>query len=83
MVLLAELFGAHTSLDVRRAAHLITRGPLRRDFWVGVVGGGLALPLILVWFGTPGAIVASVLALVGLWIYEDLWLKAGQSLPLS
>ncbi|MGH7335750.1 MAG: 4Fe-4S dicluster domain-containing protein [Candidatus Rokuibacteriota bacterium] len=83
VVLLAELFGSHPSLDVTGAARLITRGPFRRAFWVGVVGAGLALPLILLWFGTPGAVVASVLALTGLWIYEDLWVKAGQALPLS
>jgi len=26
---------------------------------------------------------AEALALAGLWIYEDLWVKAGQSVPLS
>ena len=26
---------------------------------------------------------AAILALIGLWIYEDLWIKAGQSIPLS
>jgi hypothetical protein len=30
-----------------------------------------------------GTIAAAVLALIGLWIYEDLWVKAGQSIPLS
>ncbi len=83
LVLFAELFPAHSSLEVGRAAHLITRGPFRREFWMGVVGAGLVLPLILLWFGPPGALVASLLALVGLWIYEDLWVKAGQLLPLS
>ena len=83
VVLLAELLGAHANVDVGRAAHLIVAGPFRRAFWLGAVGAGLALPLILLWFGTPGAVAASVLALAGLWIYEDLWIKAGQSLPLS
>jgi Fe-S-cluster-containing dehydrogenase component/formate-dependent nitrite reductase membrane component NrfD len=83
VVLLAELFGSHASLDVARAAGLITRGPFRRAFWVGVVGAGLALPLSLLWFGPPGAVAGSVLALAGLWIYEDLWVKAGQAIPLS
>jgi len=27
--------------------------------------------------------VAALLSLAGLWVYEDLWVKAGQSLPLS
>jgi Fe-S-cluster-containing dehydrogenase component/formate-dependent nitrite reductase membrane component NrfD len=83
VILLTELGGPHANLDVSHAARLITQGPFRFVFWVGVVGAGLALPLILIWFGTPGAVLASVLALAGLWIYEDLWIKAGQSLPLS
>jgi hypothetical protein len=29
------------------------------------------------------AAVAALLSLAGLWVYEDLWVKAGQSLPLS
>ena len=37
----------------------------------------------LVWVGPASALVAAVLALAGLWVYEDLWLKAGQSQPLS
>jgi len=27
--------------------------------------------------------LSALLALAGLWIWEDLWLKAGQSVPLS
>jgi len=30
-----------------------------------------------------GLLLASVLALAGLWLWEDLWVKAGQSIPLS
>jgi hypothetical protein len=28
-------------------------------------------------------VVASLLALFGLWMYEHLWIKAGQAVPLS
>jgi hypothetical protein len=27
--------------------------------------------------------IASLLVLFGLWVYENLWIKAGQSVPLS
>jgi Fe-S-cluster-containing dehydrogenase component/formate-dependent nitrite reductase membrane component NrfD len=83
VILLAELFGAHASVDVGRAARLITHGGLRMSFWWWVVGVGLIAPLLLMWSGPAGAAGAAVLALVGLWVYEDLWVKAGQSLPLS
>jgi Fe-S-cluster-containing dehydrogenase component/formate-dependent nitrite reductase membrane component NrfD len=85
-LLLAELGSKHTSVDVARTARLITRGHFRQRFWAGVVGAGIIVPLLLVWLA-PAAGVAGVLAallvLAGLWIYEDVWVKAGQSIPLS
>ena len=83
VVLLAELFGAHANVDVARAARLITCEGFRASFWLWVVGAGVVVPLLLVWFGPAAAAVAALLSLVGLWVYEDLWVKAGQSLPLS
>ena len=94
-----DLFGAHPSVDVRRAARLITHGAWRSRFWGGAVIAGIGLPLLLVFWGLGAAAThlpmgvtlqepvatsaAAVLALIGLWIYEDLWVKAGQSIPLS
>ncbi|HEU5197967.1 MAG TPA: 4Fe-4S dicluster domain-containing protein [Methylomirabilota bacterium] len=94
-----ELFAAHPSVDVRRAARLITHGGWRSRFWGGVVITGIGLPLVLVLWGLGAAAThlpkgvtlqepvataaAAILALIGLWIYEDLWVKAGQSIPLS
>ena len=83
IVMFAELFGAHPNLDTARAARLMTHGDFRLRFW-GVVGVlGIAVPLAIVWISPPAAAVAAVLALIGLWVYEDLWVKAGQSVPLS
>jgi hypothetical protein len=31
----------------------------------------------------PLSHLAAVLALAGLWLWEDLWVRAGQSVPLS
>ena len=94
-----DLFGPHPSVDVRRAARLITHGAWQSRFWGGVVVAGVGLPLLLVLWGLGGpathlpmgvtlqepvaTAVAALLALLGLWIYEDLWVKAGQSIPLS
>jgi Fe-S-cluster-containing dehydrogenase component len=83
IVLLAELGGTHVGLDAARAARLITRGPWRPRFVAGVLGVGTLAPLGLVWLGPAATGFAALLALAGLWIYEDLWIKAGQSIPLS
>jgi formate-dependent nitrite reductase membrane component NrfD len=84
VVLEAEILTPHATLDAERAARFLTRGPLAAPLWAGVAGAGIALPIALLctpWHAAWGA--AAVLALAGLWLYEDLWIRAGQSVPLS
>ncbi len=85
LVLGAELCTAHGTQDAAQAARLLTHGPLRVPLWGGVVVLGIALPLVLlpstsVPFGSE---LAAGLALAGLWLWEELWIRAGQMLPLS
>jgi Fe-S-cluster-containing dehydrogenase component/formate-dependent nitrite reductase membrane component NrfD len=85
VVLFAETVTAHASQDAARAARLITRGPYRVRFWWGIVVGGTGVPLVLLVVSPqPWAdVAATVLALGGLWLWEDIWVRAGQALPLS
>ncbi|MFI5374560.1 MAG: 4Fe-4S dicluster domain-containing protein [Candidatus Rokuibacteriota bacterium] len=85
LVLFAELFTAHATQDAARAARLLTHGPLRVPLWGGVIVGGIALPLVLlVSASVPfGSELAAGLALAGLWLWEELWTRAGQIIPLS
>jgi len=83
MLLFTEFSGAHANVDVARAARLVTRGALSTRFWGGAVIAGIVVPLVLTGFGVMGVLLGAILALVGLWIYEDVWIKAGQSIPLS
>jgi hypothetical protein len=51
-----------------------------------VIGLGTIMPVLLILLPIGSVfpnVVASVLALFGLWTYEHLWIKAGQALPLS
>jgi len=83
-LLFADLGVAHANSDVARAARLITRGGYRGRFWGGVVAAGTVLPfLTIVLLPGGGMVVGALLALAGLWLYEDIWIKAGQSIPLS
>ena len=88
VLLFSELGVTHANLDVARSAELITRGPYRGVFWGGVVAAGLVLPFVLLMAAdvaglSPLRVLAAVFALAGLWLWEDLWVKAGQSIPLS
>ena len=85
-LLFAELGGKHANVDVARTARLLTRGHFSGAFWGGVVVAGIVVPVALLWlFPAAGAVVviAGLLTLGGLWVYEDVWIKAGQSVPLS
>ncbi len=82
----SDLFMKHGAEDAVRAGALLLTGPLRNSFWLLAIGLGVIVPMVLIlWsFGSILPIVtAAFLALFGLWMYEHLWIKAGQALPLS
>ena len=85
LLILAERFVAHPTVDGAMAARLITEGPWQHTFWGGVVVFGTLVPVTLLLLSDTTLLtrVASVLALAGLFLYEDVWVKAGQAVPLS
>ena len=77
----AEFFSEHPTEDGEAAARLITRGTYRKSFWWGVFVGGHLVPIVLLalgWF-IPGAL----LALLGVYLFEDIFIQAGQAIPLA
>ena len=83
-----DTFGKHPTAQAARAAHNMWRDLYARRFWLGGVLTGLAAPLALgtAFLATGGLgwlAAGGALALVGLWFYEDAWVRAGQSVPLS
>jgi hypothetical protein len=63
-------------------------GRLKFRFWGLALGVGLVLPLLFylaaIIFQTDKFYTAiALLALAGLWFFEDVWVRAGQSVPLS
>ena len=81
-----DLFMKHGSEEAIRAGTLLVSGPLRKSFWILAVGLGIVVPTALILWQANAllpSMAAAVLALFGLWIYEHLWIKAGQAIPLS
>jgi Fe-S-cluster-containing dehydrogenase component/formate-dependent nitrite reductase membrane component NrfD len=68
--------------EYERASHLLTHGPYSKAHWGLGVGLGVALPLALLFAGGPLPL-AALAALIGLAIEEDLFVRAGQALPIS
>ena len=82
----SDLFLTHGSEELRRSSDLLVKGALWKPFWIFVVLLGVLIPLVLMFWPTRSLMpnmIASLLVLLGLWVYENLWIKAGQSVPLS
>lgn len=87
ITLVGELWMPHGTQDAAQAVHMIVRGPYSKPFWGGVVVVGHLIPILLLAL-IPGTAVlvsciAAVVALIGLLIFEHIWLLAGQAVPLS
>jgi Fe-S-cluster-containing dehydrogenase component/formate-dependent nitrite reductase membrane component NrfD len=83
-----DTFGHHPTRQAERAARNLHRDRFAAEFWFGGVLVGLFAPaaigsLFLALGGLGLLAAAGGLALVGLWFYEDAWVRAGQSVPLS
>ncbi len=88
LILFAELSGSHTR-HVEMAIYAMTMGQDKNRFWFGVLVGMLTPAAILTIVLATNmsnpvlAALAGVAAIVGMWSYEDSYIRAGQSVPLS
>jgi Fe-S-cluster-containing dehydrogenase component/formate-dependent nitrite reductase membrane component NrfD len=87
LMLLLEYGGKHTSKQAAAAAHLVTHGPYARLFWLGAVAlAGLAAAVAAAsWNGDALAlaVVAGLAVQAALLVYESVFVRAGQDVPLS
>ena len=86
VLIAGELFMPEENVERMRAVRLITRGIFRNLFWGGAVIIGLIIPLLALTSGgaqsKPIAILTSVCALAGLYLWEHIWVQAGQAVEL-
>ena len=90
IILAAELGMPHSqNLQVSKTVALLTRGTYRGLLLSVVIFIGIAVPLALglvIWQSSyvifPASFAAGA-ALAGLWVYEMIWVSAGQDVPLS
>jgi Fe-S-cluster-containing dehydrogenase component/formate-dependent nitrite reductase membrane component NrfD len=87
LIVALDIYGGHPTRQAERAALNLRRDMYAARFWAGAaLAGALPLALGTVFLAAGGsALLAAggVAALVGLWLYEDAWVRAGQSVPLS
>ncbi len=86
VLLLLERFMAPKGreYEFHQATALLTRGPYAVAHWLLAVVVGHVLPLVWAVF-QPGVIdpVAGAMALLGVYVVEDLFIRVGQALPIS
>jgi predicted membrane protein len=87
LALVAIEVTSHGTVSVEVATAMMTKGKYRGRFWFGVVGGMIAAGVLALGAAVQGNTAlaggAAVLALAGLAAYEDAFVRAGQSVPLS
>jgi formate-dependent nitrite reductase membrane component NrfD/ferredoxin len=82
-----EVSLTHSTAHARLAVWEMVRGRYKSDFWIGIalsIFGGLLPAMSMFGYATPSLAVAGApLALVGLMLYENAYVQAGQSVPLA
>jgi Fe-S-cluster-containing dehydrogenase component/formate-dependent nitrite reductase membrane component NrfD len=74
-----DLLAVHSTKDAKIAACYVYNKNL--TFWIGAIFIGIFVPLVLLYFEVLGP--AGLIALIGLLLYERVWIRAGQVVPLS
>jgi formate-dependent nitrite reductase membrane component NrfD len=79
----------HPTANASWGVRELLRGAHARQFWVGGALGGIFIPAVLLLVALAGPAApfltgaAALLALTGLVLYEDAFVRAGQAAPLS
>ncbi len=87
LMALLELISHHPTRNIAEAVHHMTKGKYAAEWWIGVVlttiiPSAIGLTLLN---GAPVGLgaAAGVAAMAGVWLMDDAFVKAGQSVPLS
>jgi Fe-S-cluster-containing dehydrogenase component/formate-dependent nitrite reductase membrane component NrfD len=84
---IVELASKHPTRNAEEGFHHLTRGTFSTEWWSGLALTAV-VPVVLgiatlaggtVWFGSLGGVAG----MVGIWLMDDAFVKAGQSVPLS
>jgi len=81
MILLGEFGMKHPTETASAAAHMIVKGQYKNMFWGGAILLGNLIPFGLALAGQ--AAPAALLAIVGLYLYEHVFVMAPQKVPNS
>ena len=82
-----EVSLTHPTAHARLAIWEMVKGSYKQDFWIGMIlsflGGILPILAMLGVLSTSIGVAGAPLALVGLMLFENAYVQAGQSVPLA
>ncbi|MEW6129182.1 MAG: 4Fe-4S dicluster domain-containing protein [Acidobacteriota bacterium] len=82
-----EVFLPEENPEKSRAQRFIKDGMFSKLFWIGAAGIGTVLPILLLATGAAHfditGLLTALLALAGVYLWEHIWVEAGQAVPLS
>ena len=87
LMISGEVSVTHPTAHARLAIREMVRGRYRNDFWMGTILS--LLGAMLPWLAVLGvvsfstAVAGAPMALIGLMLYENAYVQAGQSVPLA
>jgi len=84
VTLVGEFGMPHASEVAARAAHSISHGRYKKQFWIGAIVVGHVVPAVL-FFGSAAWVLAlaGAAAVLGLWFFEHAFVMAPQEIPNS
>ena len=87
LMIWGEVSLTHPTAHARLAIWEMVYGRYKSDFWIGtalsILGGLLPALAIFGLISTPVGVAGAPLALVGLMLFENAYVQAGQSVPLA
>ena len=87
LMIWGEVSLTHATAHARLAVWEMVRGRYQSDFWLGLIlsilGGLLPCLALLGYVSTSLGVGGAPMALVGLMLYENAYVQAGQSVPLA
>ena len=87
LMIAGEVSLTHPTAHARLAIFEMVYGRYKADFWFGIVlsllGGLLPFLAVMNVVGLPVGVAGAPLALIGLMLFENAYVQAGQSVPLA
>jgi formate-dependent nitrite reductase membrane component NrfD/ferredoxin len=87
LMICGEVSLTHPTAHARLAIWEMVNGRYKNDFWFGILlslfGGALPLLALLNLVSFPLGVAGAPLALIGLMLFENAYVQAGQSVPLA